>query len=114
MSYCRWSCMDYGCDLYVYADCNGGYTVHIADLKIIGKVPHVPDIGDPDFIAAYRRQSKFMDTAKRKKINLPYAGKSYYSLSKEDCLAKLKELKTIGFKFPDYVIPNIESDEEED
>lgn len=35
MSYCRWSSDDWQCDVYVYADANGGWTCHVADRRRI-------------------------------------------------------------------------------
>ena len=42
MSYCRWSSMNWRCDVYVYEDCSGGWTTHIAGRR--RAIPPVPDI----------------------------------------------------------------------
>lgn len=40
MSYCRWSSMNWRCDVYVYEDVAGGWTTHVAgNRKIIRPVP---------------------------------------------------------------------------
>lgn len=41
MSYCRWSSMDYQCDLYIYDDVSGGLTVHVAAGRLAGTDPYV-------------------------------------------------------------------------
>lgn len=50
MSYCRWSSMNWGCDVYVYEDCDvyvyedcdGGWTTHVAGRRRI--FPPIPDL----------------------------------------------------------------------
>lgn len=39
MSYCRWSSMNWRCDVYVYEDVNGGWTTHIARNRVIFPPP---------------------------------------------------------------------------
>lgn len=42
MSYCRWSSMNWKCDVYVYADASGGWTTHVASRKrIFSPIPDV-------------------------------------------------------------------------
>ena len=42
MSYCRWSSMNWRCDVYVYEDVSGGWTTHIAGNRRL--LPPIPDI----------------------------------------------------------------------
>lgn len=42
MSYCRFSSMNWKCDVYVYEDVSGGWTTHVAGSRRIW--PIVPDI----------------------------------------------------------------------
>ena len=42
MSYCRFSSMNWRCDVYVYADYSGGWTTHVAGRRKV--LPPVPDI----------------------------------------------------------------------
>lgn len=42
MSYCRWSSMNWMCDVYVYEDVGGGWTTHVAGQR--RAIPPVPDI----------------------------------------------------------------------
>lgn len=42
MSYCRFSSMNWMCDVYVYESCEGGWMTHVADNRRI--FPPIPDI----------------------------------------------------------------------
>ncbi len=42
MSYCRWSSMNWMCDVYVYEDCGGGWTTHVAGNRRV--IQPIPDI----------------------------------------------------------------------
>lgn len=43
MSYCRFSSMNWMCDVYVYESCEGGWMTHVAGNRRI--FPPIPDIG---------------------------------------------------------------------
>lgn len=67
MSYCRWSSMNWMCDVYVYADCNGGWTTHVASARRM--MPPIPDIsfgGISSFI--YRWSGAVWDKETRKVV----------------------------------------------
>lgn len=42
MSYCRWSSMNWRCDVYVYEDVRGGWTTHVAGTRYLFRP--IPDI----------------------------------------------------------------------
>lgn len=120
MSYCRWSTNDFSCDLYVYCSGDDLYTIHVAGNRVVGKIPKITsdymDSGDPkdmvrceEYVAQHKAQLDWLDNAKREKITLKYAGESFY-LPQEATVAKLKELKELGYVFPDYVIKDIEDE----
>jgi hypothetical protein len=113
MSYCRWSSMDFGCDLYVYDSVQGGIAIDVAAIRIVGDIPKVTsemtaDIAGPYWIER-KAQHEFLGKATRVPIELPYAGESF-SLSPGDAIAKLRELKALGYVFPGYVIEDIAAD----
>ena len=113
MSYCRFSSMDFKCDLYVYEaeDC---YCVHVANNRVIGDVPPLLWGTDPGTLRdSYRAQMKFMETAKREKIGLPYDGKDFYLSSKEELVECLMSLKQAGYVFPYEIIEEIMEKEDE-
>ena len=116
MSYCRWSTDDFQCDLYVYADVNGGYTTHIAKYRYKFKEP-LPEIIPfsaehiPAFVAREAEIMRMIDTAEMELITLPQAGESF-NLDKEQTIAKLEELQKLGYRFPADVIDAIREEEE--
>ena len=61
MSYCRWSSMNWRCDVYVYADVGGGWTTHVAGRR--RRVPPIPDLPLmrlPSFGGTYNRDERRM------------------------------------------------------
>ena len=42
MSYCRFSSMNMMCDVYVYQDCRGGWTTHVASVRRV--IPPIPSV----------------------------------------------------------------------
>lgn len=120
MSYCRWSTNDFSCDLYVYASGDNEYTIHVAGNKPIGDIPKITsdymNAGGPgdtvrceEWRSQHQTQLDWLMACEREKITLPYAGESFY-LPQEQTVAKLKELKALGYRFPGYVIEDIEDD----
>lgn len=116
MSYCRWSDMDWRCDIYAYADVSGGYTIHVAGNRVKGDIPAAPfEAGGGDaavkaFLDAHRKQTDFLKTAEREPIDHPLAGEHYNLATLQEFKAKLLELRAAGFHFPDYVLEEIETD----
>lgn len=54
MSYCRFSSDNFKSEVYVYADISGGYTIHIADNRIVSPlIPDVPYMRLPNFGATF-------------------------------------------------------------
>lgn len=109
MSYCRWSCDDFRCDIYAY-ESNDGYEIHVAGNRIVGDIPHVPFILDVDadeWRAAYQAQHDFLATAQREPITLPHAGESFCESDLEDLAARLIMLRELGYRFPDHVLETI-------
>lgn len=109
MSYCRWSTDDFQCDLYCYADCNGGYTTHVAGNKVVFNEPLPPQVPfDPEHIeewlARERKVDSMLKRAKRVPLNLPHDGEMFRDMTIRDFLKRLLMLRDCGYKFPDVVI----------
>ena len=115
MSYCRFSSDNFKCDVYVYEDVMGGFTIHVAASKIIGNAPELPNItevSNDEYFKAYEAQMKFMETVKHEKIGLSQDGKAFNIATAKECADKLLELKAIGYNVPQYAIDAlIEEDE---
>lgn len=116
VSYCRWSTNDFQCDLYVYADVSGGWTIHVAGNRPIYKEPLPKRV--PYTAANIReycdRQSvvmKMLETADRAPIGLPHDRKSFNG-DRDDTVATLKMLKDAGYQFPFDIIGEIAAEEE--
>ena len=110
MSYCRWSSDNFKCDLYIYEG-EHGYVIHVAGNKIVGEVPPLADINDVDaFQKSYAEQSKWMDTAQRVPIGLPHDGETFEEEDLERVIVKVQELKTLGYRVPDYVLETLQEE----
>jgi hypothetical protein len=119
MSYCRWSSLNFGCDLYVYEDSAGGWTIHVAGNRVVGKVPEVVWPVDQSveardrFVTSYQSMLAFLETAEREPVGLPLAGESFYGLPTAGaCADKVEELIALGYRVPDYVVPDLRVEEE--
>lgn len=53
MSYCRFSSMNTMCDVYVYEDCRGGWTTHVASARRV--IPPIPSFLDGRFLMRVHR-----------------------------------------------------------
>lgn len=53
MSYCRFSSMNMMCDVYVYQDCDGGWTTHVASARLA--IPPIPSLLDGQFMMRVHR-----------------------------------------------------------
>lgn len=110
MSYCRFSSMDFMCDIYAY-ESDYGYIIHVAGNRVVGDIPKVPNIlSTPidEYQIAYRDQLDFLDTAERELIDHPAAGEMYSFDTLEEFRDKLVELRAEGFLFPNSVFDMIE------
>lgn len=134
MSYCRFSSMNFRCDVYVYADVLGGYTTHVAGARLL--FPTIPPI--PQFLYLNlgqkwdaESQSTVYPTRWRKwvgtvlftliswwerlrlwlvmhspktKIDLPLAGSRFNDKTALFCASRLMLLRCMGYKVPQYAI----------
>lgn len=114
MSFCRWSSMNFGCDLYCYESIEG-YVTHVASLRVVGDIPEVDsslflnytDENVEKFFEQQKAQFDFLDTAERKPIGLKYDGQTFYD-DKETFLSRLNMLREEGYKFPEITEEDLE------
>lgn len=114
MSYCRWSSMNFGCDLYCY-ESEQGYVTHVANLRVVGDIPEVDsslflnytEENVEKFFEQQKAQFEFLDTAERKPIGLKYDGQTLYD-DKETFLLTLNKLREEGYKFPEITQEDLE------
>lgn len=118
MSYCRWSSSQWMCDVYVYEDCMGGWTTHVAKFKRSEPGPAFPAMGSMtqgEFFEAVsdwkRKEHDYHDRVKLLPIQLEHAGGSFNHSTPGECADFLEELKTIGYNVPDYAIKELREEQ---
>ena len=114
MSFCRWSDMNWSCDLYCYYEAAGGITTHVATKRVIGEVPPVPSQTKTPvdkYLKYYEKQMAFLKTAEHEDIGLLEDGNTYNDPDLETLKERLVELREMGYKFPDYMLELKEEDE---
>jgi hypothetical protein len=115
MSYCRWSSMNWTCDLYCYADITGGWTTHVTPRR---RIDAVPEDRQEDFIAGkislaeYRQlhcqQIAALARTRFEPLRLPHAGETFHDSTLAEFKLRLLELRQLGYRFPDDVIDQID------
>lgn len=133
MSYCRFSSMNNMCDVYVYADCYGGYTTHVASNRLLfSPIPAPPlsliisrgewDIklrrltykNKIDMILANITTYLWMALSKphlwslqiipHVKIGLEHDGEQFNDETANECADRLLQLRYLGYKVPQSAI----------
>lgn len=116
MSYCRWSSDGFMCDLYIYADSDGGYTIHVASSKLKERAPEYwwKGISTEEFQAAHELYREHMDTVERETIGLAYDGRTFNFPTSDEAADFVETLIETGYNVPDYVVPSLreETDDE--
>ena len=103
MAFCRFSSMNWQCDLYCYSDCDGGITTHVAAQRHTGYIPPLPSVtaDQESFTKLYRAHMDAVHNSPKEKISLPFAGETFRSDTVEDLKMALRELRELGYIFPD-------------
>jgi hypothetical protein len=105
MSYCRWSSCNFACDLYVY-ESDGGWMIHVARNRVVGRVPEVvwPVDRSPEavdrFVTTHRFQHEWLMAAKRKPIGLPHDGETFCEPTPGECADTIERLIRLGYRAP--------------
>lgn len=121
VSYCRWSCMNGMCDLYVY-ESDAGFETHVATRRLVEEPPECPMElilhGQYEAYAeAYQRRNAWMDErgdAAYVPIGLPYDGKSFCDPTPAACADRLRSLRAAGYNVPDYALEDLDEDAAKD
>lgn len=109
MSLCRWSSMNWMCDLYIYEG-EGGWVCHVGSNRLDKEPPNVSltdllEGGDKEkFIKDYKAQMESLETATRSPIKGPYDGESFYDMDDQELHELLLKLRAAGYNFPDYAL----------
>ena len=113
MSYCRWSSLNYQCDIYAY-ESEDGYYIHIARLRKMGPQRYLPwqewidkEISTEEFFDIYEKFNKELDNSPNVEIGLPFDGETIRCQDEEDFYDTMAKLKEVGYYFPDNVLDMI-------
>ena len=112
MSYCRWSSVNWRCDLYCYGDVSGGFTTHVAGNRIVGAIPQEPMwkllTTDPDrFAREHKAVMEFLQTCDRQPIGLPHDGETFNDPDLPAFYARLVALRDLGYHCPHYLLEDV-------
>ena len=121
MSYCRWSSDQFQCDVYVYEDCNGGWTTHVAGMRSVELSPKmpwrwlkVPIIGALMWRRYTRLSKHWSETRTLVEIGLPHDGESFNDHCPICCADRLVELRDMGYNVPQYAIDSLMAESEDE
>ena len=118
MSYCRFSCLNFYSEAYVYLSFDG-YIVHIAGNRQPMGAPPSPFLLDfikgreEDYKAASCAHSKWMDSTDFAPIEHPMAGESKVFETAKECADFLASMEREGFVIPSYAIMDLLSEAEQ-
>lgn len=109
MSYCRWSDDDCQCDVYVYANCSGGYTTHVASRRVLYRHPLPPPVlFDGARITEWQARRALIEAlfaeSDKVPIGLPHDGESFNDDTASECADRLERLRALGYVVPQYAI----------
>lgn len=100
--------MDWMCDVYVYEDVGGGWTVHVANnRRPLGSVPKVTAdilVDVDEFARQNQEQMASLDKIESKPIGLSRDGESFNVPTPGECADLLVSLRDEGYVVPDYAI----------
>lgn len=121
MSYCRWSSMDFACDLYIYASVYDCWTIHVAGARYVGPLPDQPSLAKlasgemsmEEYHAMRDRWSAWTEEHGTTAIPLPHAGGTFNLAGPGECADKVEELIALGYICPDYVVPTLREEQAE-
>jgi len=113
VSYCRWSSMDFKCDLYVY-ESSDGVVINVASNRVVEDLPPI-DFSSPEkMVESYIQQMKSMDFVTHKAIGGPCDGDSWYGLTHKRAAEIVEMLGEAGYIFPETLIEDLLEDAEEE
>lgn len=109
MSYCRFSCDDFQCDIYCYHSIGDFYQIYVAVNRPVYKEPlPAPVPFDSENLPAWMERNdkvmKMVEVADRVDIGLSHDGESFECDTAEEAVDTLVMLRNAGYKFPDSVI----------
>ena len=122
MSYCRFSSDDFRCNFYAYGDSSGGYVLHVAASRVNWEPPErspyrfdeTSDMTEDEFRAVHEEYHRRLQDSPRSNISLPGAGETFRFDTLREMRDRMKELIDLGFRAPDWLLPSLEGEIEEE
>lgn len=114
MSYCRWSSLNWMCDVYCYEDVSGGWITHVAgNRRIREPVPGDADIttSTPEKWAEAHQQTMVdLENIPLEPIGLAHDGETFNDPTLESFRDRLHMLREAEYIVPDYVFEEIKEE----
>lgn len=115
MSYCRFSCNDYQCDLYCYEDVMGGWTTCVANSRYVFKEPlPPPEPFTPENTPAWHKRDekvmKMVHDAHTEPLGLPYDGQCFNDPTIEEFRSRVAHLIEVGYRVPEKLLERIDEE----
>jgi hypothetical protein len=111
MSYCRWSSDNFRCDLYVYRDVTGGYTVMVANNRYPADIPLITaPCPSPEWIAQRRLQNEYLDTHGMTPLGLSKDGQILNVSTLDELHTLLLGLREEGYRIPQSALDTIKKE----
>lgn len=109
MSYCRWSSDDHQSDVYCYENVSGAWTTHVAGRRYTFTGPLPPPL--PDHATAVEHMNRMYEVrcllGALVPIGLPYDGETFDDGSAAEMLARLLDLRKVGYRVPEDAIESL-------
>ncbi|TWI84709.1 hypothetical protein JM93_03043 [Roseibium hamelinense] len=121
MAFCRFSDEDYGCDLYIYEDTDGGYVTHVASFRYDWKPPK-PSPYDFDYMkkahektwkAQLKKYHEKLKHARQVTIGLPFDGHTFWDEDVEEVIERVVLLHDLGYQVPEWVVTALKNEQED-
>lgn len=119
MAYCRWSSMDFQCDLYVYHSSDGTWPIHVAAGRLeLGREPDpysdenikLMQTDISRWFSIYNKWYAELKTRSTKPIGLSLDGESFYPNSAKECADICEKLIALGYLAPPDLIEDLLSE----
>ena len=111
MSYCRWSSLNWMCDVYCYEDVSGGWTTHVAtNRRVREPVPGEVDFSTStleEWADAHNRTMDDLENISLEPIGLAYDGDTFNDPTLESFRDRLFMLREAKYIIPDCVFEEI-------
>jgi hypothetical protein len=119
MSYCRFSDMDFSCDVYTYHDIGGFWRTYVASnrptAEAQAKMPPPLPAGwtTAEYIARHKEVMRVMHDAEHEPVGLPHDGATFTDSTAKEAAVRLEWLRAVGYNVPDYAIEELLAEAEE-